>query len=211
MNNVEDILDRYRNYFQRIEEELEKGLDSKVELIQEVGRHSLLGPGKRLRPLFFVLCGELVGERDEALYPLSIVFEYIHTASLLHDDVLDNAELRRKKPAANVLWGNHAAVLQGDYLYSKAFSVAVSFGNVELLKRLTETTTRMAEGQVLELIHTWDWDISPETYMEIIEAKTAVLLSAACACGGAGSGCGRAGCGGPKQIRAKYGTGLSTG
>ena len=188
MGEESKIFSKHHKHFQRIEEELEKGLDSKIELIQEVGRHSLLGPGKRLRPLFFVLCGQLLGKDAETLYPLSIVFEYIHTASLLHDDVLDNAELRRKKPAANVLWGNHAAVLEGDYLYSKAFSVAVSFGNLELLRRLTETTTRMAEGQVLELIHAWNWEISPETYMEIIVAKTAVLLSAACACGGVAAG-----------------------
>ena len=191
MGEEAKILGKHQKHFQRIEEELQKGLDSGVQLIQEVGRHSLMGPGKRLRPLFFVLCGELMGKEAESLYPLSIVFEYIHTASLLHDDVLDNAELRRKKPAANVLWGNHAAVLEGDYLYSKAFSVAVSYGNLQLLKCLTETTTRMAEGQVLELLHTWDWEISPETYMEIIVAKTAVLLSAACACGGLAAGAGQ--------------------
>ncbi len=183
MKKDTEILERHKKDFQRIEQELEKALESRVQVINEMGGHTLLGPGKRLRPLLFILCSRLYGYFSEDLYRLSIVFEYIHTASLLHDDVLDNADVRRKKPSANRLWGNHAAVLEGDFLYSKAFSIAVEYGNIPFLKKLTGTTTTMAEGQVLELIHTGDYRLGEETYFQIIKAKTAVLISAACACG----------------------------
>ena len=187
----QDVLARYAHHFRLIEEELEGALASTVPAIEEIGRHTLLGQGKRLRPLLFILSAQLFGNEDKDLYKLSVVFEYIHTASLLHDDVLDNAEMRRKKPSANTLWGNHAAVLEGDFLYSKAFLCAADFGNLEFFKKLTQTTTVMAEGQVLELLHTGDWDLSTGTYFDIIIAKTAVLISAACSCGGIISGAGR--------------------
>ncbi|MBW2022215.1 MAG: polyprenyl synthetase family protein [Deltaproteobacteria bacterium] len=184
----QEVLSKYAHHFERIEQELAQALSSKVGAIEEMGRHSLLGQGKRLRPLLFILCCRLFDNNSEELYKLSIVFEHIHTASLLHDDVLDNAQLRRKKPSANTLWGNHAAVLEGDFLYSKAFSTAVNYAGLDFFKKLTETTTIMAEGQVLELLHERDWRLAPETYFDIIYAKTAVLISAACACGGIISG-----------------------
>jgi octaprenyl-diphosphate synthase len=114
---------------------------------------------------------------------LSTIFEYIHTASLLHDDVLDNAELRRKKPSANHLWGTSAAVLSGDYFYSKSSALAVDRTNLHFLKMLTDTTVRMTEGQVLELEQTHNWHINKVDYMEIIISKTADLISTTCACG----------------------------
>jgi octaprenyl-diphosphate synthase len=179
----QEILVRFKPHFEKINHALDRVLESRIPLIVDMGGHSLLGGGKRLRPLLFVLSSRLCGYRGKDLYRLSTIFECIHTASLLHDDVLDNAEVRRRKPSANQLWGNHAAVLEGDFLYSRSFSVAVSGNNLQLLERLTDTTTRMAEGQVLELIHTDDWKMQKETYLEVITAKTAVLISAACACG----------------------------
>lgn len=178
-----EILSRFKPHFEKINRAIERVLESRIPLIVDMGGHSLLGGGKRLRPLLFVLSSRLCGYKGEDLYRLSSIFECIHTASLLHDDVLDNAEVRRQKPSANQLWGNHAAVLEGDFLYSKSFSIAVSSNNLRFLERLTETTTRMAEGQVLELIHTDDWKLEKEAYLEIITSKTAVLISAACACG----------------------------
>lgn len=175
---------KYQPYFEKIDREVEKALSSRISLIEEIGGHTLLGGGKRLRPLFFIISCELCGFRDERLYRLSTIFEYIHTASLLHDDVLDNANTRRKKPSANHLWGNHAAVLEGDFLYSKSFCVAVEAGNVSFLKLITDTTTQMAEGQIMELLHTNDWNMSREVYLDIINAKTAVLIAAACGGGG---------------------------
>jgi len=179
----QEILSQFSLHFEKINYALERVLESRIPLIVDMGRHSLLGGGKRLRPLLFVLSSRLCGYSGEDLYRLSTIFECIHTASLLHDDVLDNAEVRRRKPSANQLWGNHAAVLEGDFLYSTSFSIAVSTNNLRFIERLTETTTQMAEGQILELIHTDDWNMEKETYLEVIRAKTAVLISAACACG----------------------------
>jgi octaprenyl-diphosphate synthase len=136
----------------------------------------------------FVLSSLLCGYKGEGLYRLSTIFEYIHTASLLHDDVLDNAEMRRKKPSVNHAWGNSAAILGGDYLYSKSFSMALACKDWRFLELLTDTTTRMAEGQMLELSHTHNWHIKRKEYMEIITSKTALLISAACACGAIVSG-----------------------
>jgi len=176
-------LGRFQNYFDIINRELIQVFDSCVPLVEDIGKHTLLGHGKRLRPLMFVLSCNLCDYHGEDLYRLSTIFEYIHTASLLHDDVLDNAETRRKRPSANQVWGNHAAVLEGDFLYSKALSIAVRVSKIPFLKRLTEATLRMTEGQILEFTHTNDWGINKHQYMEIITAKTAVLISAACACG----------------------------
>ena len=183
-----DVLTKHAHHFRLIESELQNGVFSKVSALEKMASHTLLAPGKRLRPLLFVLCANLFGYSPHYLYRLSVIFELIHTASLLHDDVLDNAQVRRKRPSANALWGNHAAVLVGDFLYSKAFVRAVDLANLQFFKKLTRTTTIMAEGQVLELLHTADWNMGVETYFDIIIAKTAVLISAACGCGGIISG-----------------------
>jgi len=190
MNPDQAILNKHRLHLEEIEAELALSVGSRVAKIEEISRHTLLGGGKRLRPLLFVLSCGLLGSRVQECYRLAGIFEIIHAASLLHDDVLDNAETRRSRPSANRLWGNHAAVLVGDFLYSKAFAVAFETGHRPFLQRLTETTTRMAEGQVLELEHTFDWDIGKEAYLEIVKAKTAVLISAACECGAILSGAG---------------------
>ncbi|MDQ1335903.1 MAG: Polyprenyl synthetase family protein [Thermodesulfobacteriota bacterium] len=174
---------RFKNHFDAINRELTQIFDSRVPLVEDIGKHTLLGDGKRLRPLLFVLSCHICHCHRPDLYRLSTIFEYIHTASLLHDDVLDNAEIRRKRPSANQVWGNHAAVLEGDFLYSKALSIGVRVNNIPFLTRLTEATLRMTEGQILEFAHTHDWNLTKDQYMEIITAKTAVLISAACACG----------------------------
>jgi octaprenyl-diphosphate synthase len=188
MDSDRIFLGQFNDHFQRINDELDRTLITHVPLIESIGNHSLLGEGKRLRPLLFVLACQLCGYQAEDAYRFSTIFEYIHTASLLHDDVIDNGHIRRKKPSVNHVWGNSAAVLSGDFLYSKSFSLAVDCKNLEFLKVLTDTTTKMAEGQVLELVHTHNWNISKDEYMEIIRSKTAVLISAACACGAIISG-----------------------
>jgi octaprenyl-diphosphate synthase len=190
MGRDNNILSRYEDYFERINEEVEKVLTSRVSLIEDIGNHVLSAKGKRLRPLFFILSCRLCDYEKNGVYRISTIFEYIHNASLLHDDVLDNAEIRRKRPSANHLWGNHAAVLAGDFLYSRSSSIAASTNNMRFIERLTETITEMTEGQILELIHTNDWNIEKETYMEVITAKTAVLMSAVCACAAIISGAG---------------------
>jgi len=188
MNSDVSNTARFKNHIDAINRELTQLVDSHVPLVEDMGKHTLLGDGKRLRPLLFVLSCHLCHYHASDLYELSTVFEYIHTASLLHDDVLDNAEIRRKRPSANQVWGNHAAVLEGDFLYSKALSIAIRTENIPFLKRLTDTTLRMTEGQLLEFAHTDDWNITKDRYLEVITAKTAVLISAACACGAIISG-----------------------
>lgn len=183
MDSSSEILDKYTEHITKINKELKEALSSRVALVEDIGNHILLGHGKRLRPLFFLLSCQLCDYQGKDAYRLSTLFEYLHAASLLHDDVVDNAENRRNRPSANHVWGNHAAVLEGDFLYSNASLIAVGTNNLPFLKRLTETAKQMAEGQLMELVHTDDWETSREEYMEIITAKTAVLMSAACACG----------------------------
>ena len=183
-----DLLSRYSKHLGEIEEALEMVIDSQVAFIKDIGNYALAGPGKRLRPLFFVLSCELCNYQGGDIYRFSTIFEYIHAASLLHDDVLDNAEIRRNKPSVNNLWGNNAAVLGGDFLCSKASSLFVDSGNFRFMKKITDMTMQMTEGQVLELIHTNDWNVGRDEYLEIITAKTAALISAACACGAIISG-----------------------
>lgn len=179
---------QFKDHFDLINGELHKVFNSRVPLVEDIRKHALLGHGKRLRPLMFVLSCELCNYHGEDRYPLSTIFEYIHTASLLHDDVLDNAEIRRKRPSANRVWGNQAAVLEGDFLYSKALSIAVRANSIPFLTKLTEAALCMTEGQMMEFAHANDCKTKRDQYMEIITAKTAVLISAACSCGAIISG-----------------------
>ncbi len=188
MGSDRSNLTQFKKHFDIINQELYKVFDSRVPLVEEIGKHTLLGHGKRLRPLMFVLTCELCNYHGKDVYRLSTIFEYIHTASLLHDDVLDNAEIRRNRPSANQVWGNHAAILEGDFLLTKSISIALRTNNLPFMTKLADTTLRMTEGQIQELAHTDDWDISRDLHMEIITAKTAILISAACACGAIISG-----------------------
>jgi octaprenyl-diphosphate synthase len=179
-----DFLSRIEQDSETVNRYLRENLTSHVNLVSEVASHILLSGGKRLRPLLFVLASRLCGYQEEKEHYFSTVFEYLHTATLLHDDVVDNAQLRRGRQTANVLWNNSAAVLVGDFLYSKSFSLAVEMGQLGILDVLSATTNRMAEGMVLELIHTYNLDITEQEYMEVIISKTAVLMAAACRIGG---------------------------
>lgn len=183
-----NLFDRFESHFNKIEKELSTTYHSSVELIDDISRHSLLGEGKRLRPLLFVLSAQIGGYTSGDIYRFSTVFEYIHAASLLHDDVIDNAELRRKKPSARNIWGNTAAVLTGDYLAAKAHSIAIGCCNLEFLKTLNWAGMRMAEGQVMELLETNNWHLDRDRYLKIITAKTAELFVSACSCGAIISG-----------------------
>jgi len=184
MSEEPTVLRQFSPYFERIDEELGKVLTSNVSLIEEVAQYSLLGTGKRLRPLFFVLSCELCNYTDLDRYTLSTIFECLHAASLLHDDVIDNAPMRRGKASANKVWGSPMAILVGDFLFSKFSRMVIEKKHIELLKILADTATRMTEGQVLELVNTHNWDLTRKEYMGIITAKTAALISAACAGGG---------------------------
>jgi octaprenyl-diphosphate synthase len=179
----ERIYTRIRPDMERIEAEIDRQLNTSVPLISVVGRYIMGSGGKRLRPLLMILSARLCGYKGNHDVPLSVVFEFIHAASLLHDDVVDHAEVRRNKPAANTIWGNPAVVLVGDFLYSKSFLMTVGYDSVPILQVISETTTKMAEGEVLQLIHADDLEITQAEYLEVITRKTAVLISAACQIG----------------------------
>jgi octaprenyl-diphosphate synthase len=180
---MNEFLDRFSPQLKEIEDALNQSLGARIPIVSDIVRYSLLGAGKRIRPLLFVLSSGLCGYEGKDVYRLSTLFEYVHAASLLHDDVLDNADLRRNKPSVRQVWGNPAAVLGGDFLYSAASAIALECRNFELIRLLSDVLKRMVEGQFLELEHTHDWNISKTEYVEIITAKTAALMGAACSSG----------------------------
>lgn len=167
----------------QVEEQFRKDLESEVPLIRKVGEYVLSSGGKRIRPAMLLLAARLCDYTGNQAIPLASVVEFIHTATLLHDDVVDNASLRRGLASANTLWGNEASVLIGDFLFSKSFSLMVAAGSLDVLRVMSKATTVIAEGEVLQLLYTGEVDLTEEQYIEVVRAKTAVLLSAACQCG----------------------------
>ncbi|AJE02919.1 polyprenyl synthetase family protein [Geobacter pickeringii] len=166
-----------------VELQFRKDLESDVYLIRKVGEYVLASGGKRIRPALLLLSSKLCGYQGDRHVPLASVIEFIHTATLLHDDVVDNATLRRGNASANEVWGNEASVLVGDFLFSKSFSLMVDAGDLQVLKVMSNATTIIAEGEVLQLLCTSDLEMSHERYIEVVKSKTAVLLSAACEAG----------------------------
>lgn len=177
------VLNLLNDEILRVEEQFRKDLASRVPLIRKVGEYVLASGGKRVRPMMLLLSAKLAGYQGESHVGLASVVEFIHTATLLHDDVVDSAVLRRGQDSVNAVWGNEASVLVGDFLFAKSFSIMVREGNLEILKTLSDATTQMAEGEVLQLISTCDVDLDEERYIEVVRNKTAVLLSAATRCG----------------------------
>ena len=177
------VLNLLNDEILRVEEQFRKDLESRVPLIRKVGEYVLASGGKRVRPMMLLLSAKLAGYQGESHVGLASVVEFIHTATLLHDDVVDSAVLRRGQDSANAVWGNEASVLVGDFLFAKSFSIMVREGNLEILKTLSDATTQMAEGEVLQLISTCDVELDEAHYIEVVRNKTAVLLSAASRCG----------------------------
>jgi len=167
----------------RVEEQFRKDLESDVPLIRKVGEYVLSSGGKRVRPALLLLAAKLCDYQGDKAVPLASVVEFIHTATLLHDDVVDSATLRRGIPSANTLWGNEASVLVGDFLFSKSFSLMVAVGSLDILRVLSEATTIIAEGEVMQLLCTGELDLSEECYISVVRSKTAILMSAACEAG----------------------------
>ena len=154
-------------------------LHSNVPLVENIGHYIVDAGGKRLRPLLVLLCAGAVGPIDREHTTLAAVIEFIHTATLLHDDVVDISSLRRGRATANAKWGNAPSVLVGDFLYSRAFQLLVALGNMPLMQLLADTTNTIAEGEVLQLTKAGDPTTTEEAYFKVIENKTAVLFAAA--------------------------------
>jgi octaprenyl-diphosphate synthase len=154
-------------------------LSSDVMLINQISGHIIAAGGKRLRPLLAVLAAKAMGYAGTQHTALAAIIEFIHTATLLHDDVVDESDLRRGRRTANALWGNAPSVLVGDFLYSRAFQLMIELDSMPIQRRLADTTNQIAEGEVLQLLHVHNPDTDEATYLNVIERKTAVLFSAA--------------------------------
>ena len=159
-------------------------LHSDVVLINAIGEHIVGGGGKRLRPMLHVLAAHAAGYRGRDHVELAAVIEFIHTATLLHDDVVDESDLRRGRKTANAAWGNAASVLVGDFLYSRSFQMMVELDRMQVMRILADTTNSIAEGEVLQLLNIGRADATEDAYMQVIERKTAVLFAAATQLGG---------------------------
>jgi octaprenyl-diphosphate synthase len=184
ITTLQDILKEYKSDMERMESRIHESLGTDVPLIRQVSKYILGAGGKRFRPLLHLLSARLCGYREHnAEYVLGSVVEYIHTASLLHDDVIDEAKVRRGQSAANTIWGNQASILVGDYLYSKALFHGVRLHNQRVMDVLSETTTAMSEGEVLQLMQIQNADMTETDYFRLVECKTGVLISAACRLG----------------------------
>jgi len=154
-------------------------LSSDVVLINQIGNYIVTSGGKRLRPVLLLLVARALGYEGSQHITLAAVIEFIHTATLLHDDVVDESALRRGQDTVNQLWGNSASVLVGDYLYSRSFELMVSVNNMRIMEILSRTTTAIAEGEVLQLLNCNNPATTEEKYLQVIARKTAILFSAA--------------------------------
>jgi octaprenyl-diphosphate synthase len=154
-------------------------LASDVVLVNQVAEHIVGGGGKRLRPLLHLVAARAAGYRGRDQIALAAVIEFIHTATLLHDDVVDESDLRRGRKTANAVWGNAASVLVGDFLYSRSFQMMVELDRMRVMRILADTTNRIAEGEVLQLLNIGNPDTDETAYLNVIERKTAVLFAAA--------------------------------
>jgi len=181
--NLQEVFNLYEEKIQSVELNIRDLFRNKVPFIPLIGNYLISSGGKRLRPLFHLISADLAGYTGNAHIDIAGIIESIHTASLLHDDVVDMAELRRGNPTANSIWGNQIVVLVGDFLYSNALKTAVMQKNQRIMEILSSATTRMTEGELLQLTRIGDPDITEQEYVEIITAKTGALISAACRLG----------------------------
>ncbi|MGE4317889.1 MAG: polyprenyl synthetase family protein [Deferribacterales bacterium] len=181
--NINDVLALVKNEREAVEKELIANLDSDVKMVNEVASYVFESGGKRLRPVFLILSALMSGYTGPRSAALSGVVEYIHTATLLHDDVIDGALYRRGKESANRVFGNDITVLCGDFLYSRAFMNLVKDGDSRIQMLLAVAARTMSEGEVFQLIKTADVKISFDDYIRIIISKTAVMFSACCEIG----------------------------
>ncbi|MET0049703.1 MAG: octaprenyl diphosphate synthase [Candidatus Thiodiazotropha sp.] len=159
-------------------------LKSDVVLINQIGAYIVHSGGKRLRPMIVLLAARACGYPEHRHIDLAAIIEFIHTATLLHDDVVDGSDLRRNRETANAVWGNEASVLVGDFLYSRSFEMMVSVGRMPVMDILSHATNRIAEGEVLQLLNVHNPDATESEYMEVIKRKTATLFEAGARLGG---------------------------
>ena len=183
IHTMADVWDAYRSELDGVEDRIHQNLTSSVTLVNTVAAHILNSGGKRIRPLLLLLCARLCGYAGREHHQLGSLVEFIHTATLLHDDVVDDADIRRGRQTARKVWGNQVSILVGDYLYSKAMCQVVEFRSQKINEVLAEACKKMAEGEVLQLYYNGNPAMPEGDYIKIVEHKTAGLIAASCRMG----------------------------
>ncbi len=174
------ILTTVKHDLEAIEAALSDNLTPYLDVVREIASHILFSGGKRLRPLLMVLSARLCGYKGNYDKTFSTIFEYLHVATLLHDDLVDGARMRRGKPSAHLVWDNSKAVLVGDFLLARALSISAKTGHMKIIETIADITENMSQGEIHQLMRKGDLDVSEAEYMEIIRRKTAVLFQGAC-------------------------------
>ncbi len=177
--NIDSIYDLIADDMKQVNATILKRLQSEIVLINQVGTHIINSGGKRLRPVIHLLCARAIGYSGSQHIDIAAIIEFIHTATLLHDDVVDASDLRRGQETANSLWGNEASVLVGDFLYSRAFQMMVDVGDMQIMSILANATNTIAEGEVQQLLNVHDPETTEQRYLDVIHNKTAKLFESA--------------------------------
>lgn len=176
--NFLDLIKPITDEIKNVDKVIQSYLNSDVVLINTISEYIINSGGKRLRPLVLLLIAKSLGYKGHKHYSLAAVIEFIHTATLLHDDVIDNSSMRRGKKSSNIMFGNSYSILVGDYLYSRAFEIMVSANSQEIIKILSEATTTIARGEVMQLLNINNPELSEQEYFNVIKSKTAKLFEA---------------------------------
>lgn len=177
---VKDALAPVRDDLAELDKRMVNYIPTHTRTADQILNHIFCAGGKRIRPALFFMSARILDYRGDHYFPIGAVTEFVHTASLLHDDVIDNANTRRNKPTANHLWGDQATVLVGDLIYSRASEMMASTGDMEVVNTFARSIRLMSDGELLQLENIFNADISESTYFRILECKTAVLIAAAC-------------------------------
>ncbi len=183
MNDLElkrRILERVEDDLQEIEQALKQNLKPHFDLVSKIAGHILFSGGKRLRPLLVVLGARLCGYQGDYVKTFSVIFEYLHAATLVHDDIIDGAGLRRGKPVAHTIWGNPAAVLVGDFLLARSIALAARTRNPKIIAVVADITENMSQGEIQQLLKKGDLELTEAEYFDVIQRKTAILFQGAC-------------------------------
>ena len=183
MDDIKKILAAVSDDIGAIEKALADNLNPYFDLVQQVAGHILFAGGKRLRPLLTVLCARLCGSSDNNIARYATIFEYLHAATLLHDDLVDGADMRRGRQVANLTWDNPTAVLTGDFLLARGLSIAAETGLCEVIEVIAGITENMSQGEIRQLQKKGDVSLTEDQYLEVIRCKTAVLFQGACRTG----------------------------
>lgn len=188
MADIKTITQLVNDDFQATNQVILKQLESDVALVNQLGHYIVAAGGKRLRPLLVLMVANALGYKGDKHHTAAAIVEFIHTATLLHDDVVDESDRRRGRETANALFGNAASVLVGDFLYTRSFQLMVTLDKMQVMQLLAETTNQIAAGEVLQLMNCNDPNATEDSYFEVIRNKTAILFAAACQLGAMLSG-----------------------